>query len=221
MSNVSNRHNVVEFKSGKSVPLTGQRLVRVMYKPDRKTKIQKYQSVCVSVPQITEPLDCDTLDKLNPYILNLLREGQDKIVKSMYEAKNGDLSSISDEDISLSSIIQFLENENTGGRLTKEFLISWFNENVQDNISIVIAEKLGLDNPSDKDWEKINKSVNGYRDMLSSLSGGAVMYSRGQCTALLKCLEVGGVDDDVNKKLVNRLNNMMNPPAVQELLSLE
>jgi hypothetical protein len=47
------------------------------------------------------------------------------------------------------------------------------------------------------------------------------MYSAGQCTALLKCLEVGGVDDDVNKKLVNRLNNMMNPPAVQELLSLE
>jgi hypothetical protein len=92
---------------------------------------------------------------------------------------------------------------------------------VQDNLSIVIAEKLGLDNPSDSQWEKINKSVNGYRDMISSLSGGAVMYSPGQCTALLKCLEIAGVDDDVNKKLVNRLNNMLNPPAVQELLSLE
>lgn len=221
MSNVSNRHNVVEFKSGRSVPFTGQRLIRVMYKPDRKTKVQRYPSVCVSVPQISEPLSDDVIQSLNPYILNLLRDTQDKIVKGLYEAKDGALSSISDADISLTSIIQFLENENTGGRLTKEFLIQWFNENVQDNLSIVIAEKLGIADPTDKDWEKINKSVNGYRDMISSLSGGAVMYSPGQCTALLKCLEIAGVDDDVNKKLVNRLNNMLNPSKVEDLLALE
>lgn len=220
MSNISNRHSVVEFKSGKSAAFTGQRLLRVLYKPDRKTGKMKYPSVCVSVPKIQEPLSAEILQRLNPYIVGMLEETQDKIVKSLYESKEGKLSNISDEDIDMNAIIGFLENEYSGGRLTKEFLISWFNENVQDNLSVTIAEKMGLQNPDDKDWEKINKAVNGYREMISSLSAGAVVYSAGQCSALIQCLEIAGVDDDVNKKLTLRLNKMMNPTKSEELFSL-
>lgn len=221
MSNVSNRHSIVEFKAGKSVAFTGQRLARVLYKPDRKTKVQKLPSVCVSIPKIEEPLSAETLNRLNPYIIAMLEDTQDKIIKSIYESREGKLTSISDDDVNMNAILGFLENEYSGGRLTKEFLVSWFNENVQDNLSVAIAEKMGINNPTDADWEKINKSVNGYREMIASLSGGATMYSEGQCKALIKVLEIAGVDDDVNKKLNGRLNKMLNPVNVEELFSLD
>ena len=221
MSNVSNRHTVVPFIAGKSSALSGQRLSRCLYKPDRKTGIQKYPSVCVSVPELELELDEQTIEKLAPHILGLIEGAQDKILKSLYESGKGKLSSISNEDISLNACIAYLELEASGGRLTKEFLNAWFNENVQDNLAVVIAEKMGMSDPSEKDWEVVGKKVNGYRDMLSALSGGAVVYSVGQCSALLKALEIAGVDDDVNKKLVARLNNMMAPREIEELISLD
>jgi hypothetical protein len=221
MSNVSNRHTVVEFVSGKSVAFTGQRLSRCLYKPDRKTKVQKYKSVCASIPVLEIELDEENIEKLAPYILNMLEETQDKIFKSLYESKDGKLSSISDDDINLNAIIGYLENESSGGRFTKEFLNAWFDENMKDNLSVAIAEKLGMKDPSESDWEVINKSVHGYREMIASLSGGATLYSPNQCKSLIKALEIASVEDEVNKKLVGRLNKMLNPTPVAEFLSLD
>jgi hypothetical protein len=223
MSAISNRHNVVPFIAGKSVPFNGQRLLRVLYKPSGKGKerTQKLPSVCVSVPSLNNlEISEEILEKLSPYILTMIEDTQDKIVKSLYESSRGKLSNIADEDIDINAVIGYLENEISGGRLTKEFLTAWFNENVQDNLCVAIAEKMGLVDPSPTDWERINKSVNGYREMISALSGGAVIYSIGQCSSLLKALEIAGTDDDVNKKLVGRLNRMMNPQKVEELIEL-
>lgn len=218
MSNISDRHSILKFNAGSSKALSGQRLIRVLYKPSKTNKEQKYPSVCVSVPAIKEPLPSDVIIKLNPYILEMVNKAQDGIVKSLYESAGGKLTSVGDEEISFDKICEYLENEMTGGRLTKEFLYSWFDENIRDNLLVVICEKMGV---SDVDDPKALKSVNGYREMIASLSGGNVSFNEGQIKALIKALEIASIEDDTSKKLGTRLNKMLNPPKPDELFSLE
>lgn len=214
MSNVSNRHTVIPFVAGKSTALSNQRLIRVLYKPSKKVA-QKYPSVCVSVPNIEEPLSADTLDKLNPYIIEMIQKAQDGIVKNMYEESKGKLSNISDEDISINAVISFLEEESSGGRLNKEILYSWFDEFLKDNLTVTIAEKLNID---DIDDEKIIKAVNGYKEMIASLSGGATVYSEKQVKNLLKVLELSSAEDD--DAIIGRLNKRLNNMISKDMSSL-
>ena len=219
MSVVSNRHTVVPFIAGKSVPFNGQRLARVLYKPSKnKGGKQDYPSVCVSVPRIQEPLDSETLEKLNPFIIELIQDAQDKIVKSMYENSGGTISSVHDDDISIDAVIGYLEAESSGGRLTKEALNKWFTENMQDNLYVVLCEKMGYENPGKEEEEAVQKQINGYKEMISALSGGATVYQEKQVKALIKAISVATNDDDIAKKLTVRLEKMLVPNKVMENL---
>lgn len=216
MSTISNRHSVLPFVSGKSEPLMGQRLAKIGYKP-RGNNPAKLPSVCVSVPFFPEPLTETQLQGLMPSIRELIQNAQDGIIRSLYEASEGKLQSVGDEDISIESVIGYLDAESTGGRLTKEYLNSWFDANVKDNLTVVVCEKLGME---DVDDERVIKSVLIYKDLISSLSGGATILQPTQIKGVRRALEVSSVDDDVAKKLINRLDKMEKTPKIQELLEL-
>lgn len=215
---ISNRHQVNGFVSGKSQPMSDQRLSKVGYKSTAKNAA-KFPSVCASVPLITELFE-DQLTRLQPYIVTMLENAQDGIFRSLYESSGGTLDAVSDDDISIDSCIAFLEAESTGGRLNKEYLEQWFDAQMKDNLFVVIADKLGFSEITPDVEVTVGKHLNGYRGLISSLAGGKTFLQDNQIHSLLRALEVSSVDDDTAMKLNTRLKGMLNKPKIEELLGL-
>ena len=221
MSNISNRHTVNSFVAGKSEPLNGQRLVRVLYKP-RGNKPAQYPSVCVSVP----PMDTAVwntesgIKRIAPYFNTYLESVQDKIVKSLYESKDGHLSSVGDSEISFDAICAFLESETTGGRLTKESIEQWFDAQMKDNLTVIFADKMRLALETDEEIEKVTQQVNAYRASYASLSASIVNFGSAQLVNLSKALDISNVDDDMSQKLRNRITNLQKPIEVASMIDL-
>lgn len=216
---ITNRHAVIPFVSGETAPLAGQRLAKVGYKSS-KTKAAKYKSIAVSVPKIIEPLSADILQRVSKHVVAMFENAQDGIIKSLYESREGMLSEVSDDDLSIDACIAYLDAESTGGRLTKELLELWFTDNVHDNLFVTIAEKLGFLEQTPAQVETINKHVVAYKNLVSSLSGGATVLNQKQQEQVRKVLDLSGADDDVCKKLTARLAKMAEPVKVTELIDL-
>ena len=221
MSNVSIAHTVTKFDAKNSQALTGQRLAKCRYKTTVKQSA-KFPSVCVSVPYIdTTTIDATAMMLLKPHIQAMLENAQDGIIRSLYESSDGALSQVTDSDLSISACIAFMNAENEGSRLTKEFIESWFDSSVRDYVYALVSEKLGY-GTDDLTMEQdltVCKHVNGYRGMYSALAGGKTMYQPNQIASLKRVLDI--VDtDDTQVKLLSRLNKMLETPKIEDLLEL-
>jgi len=219
MSLISNRHNVNLFISGKSAALTGQRLSKVGYKNTEKAGA-KYPSICVSVPQIPDSDIQDHVSRLIPYIKDLLGNVQDNIIRSLYESSEGKLSSISDSEISVSACINYLESESTGGRLSKEYVEFWFDTNMSEALTVLIADKLGFDLSTPDQEKKVSDSVKIYKELISSLTGNKTILTPEQIKACKRAIEICEIDDDVSRKLGEKLIKMSEKKTMSELLEL-
>lgn len=219
MSQVSNRHTVVPFVAGKTVALNDQRLAKVGYKTTKKQSA-KYPSIAVSVPTIQDGTLTENVSRLVPYLRAVCESAQDGIIRSLYESSNGNLSSVADEEIGIDSIIAFLEAESTGNRLTKEAIEEWFMETMRDNLFVVIAEKLGFNDPTPAQEIEVNKHINGYKGVFSSLAGGKTFLQPVQIKGCKTALALIPDDDVIGTKLMNRLVNMEKTPDIVELLDL-
>lgn len=219
MSHFPSTHLVTAFDSAKSQPLSGQRLAKIRYKTTAKQKA-KFPSVCVSVPPLADYEVTDNIQALMPHILAMLHAAQDGVIRSLYEAADGNLTSVQDSDISVQACIGYLVAESEGSRLTKETIESWFDSSLAEYVTALIAEKLGYgDELSPEQEATVGKHVRGYKDMYSSLAGGKTMYQPNQIASLRKVL--GLVDtDELAGKLDARLAGMLNKPKMEELLEL-
>lgn len=215
MSIISNRHSVVPFVAGTSKPFPEQRLAKVGYKSS-KANPAKFPSVCASVPTIAGWSENQSA-RLKTHFVQLLADTQDKIFRSLYESSDGSILSIGDDEISVDQCIAYLEAESTGDRLTKERIVEWFNDNVSDNLSVVICEKLSVDNPDDL---RVQQTLNAYRGLFGSLSKDSGALQEKQVTGLRKAIEVSAVDDEIAKRLDGKLAAMLNRPKLEELLEL-
>ena len=220
MSNISNRHQVVPFVAGKTSPLSGQRLSKVGYKPSKKSPA-RFPSVCASVPKIMDEwITADNCLRMNEHIKTMLESAQDGILKSLYESSDGNISGVNDEDISFDSCVAFMDAEAAGDRLTIESINQWFDSQVRDNLTVIIAERLKFDMSTPEQESTIAQHVAGYRGLLASLSGGKTFLQPVQISGLKRALDVSSVDDDVSKKLYARLEKMEKPTPIKELLDL-
>lgn len=215
---ISNRHPVNLFVAGKSQAMSEQRLARVGYKSSAKNPA-KYPNVCASVPRIIE-LTESQIEALSEHIVTMLENAQDGIFRSLYESSDGKLEALSDDDISVESCIAFLNAEAEGSRITKEMVEKWFVENVQDNLTVVIAEKLGFDLSTPEQENTVQKHINGYKALMAALSGGKTILTDVQIKGLQRALEVSSVDDEIAGKLSKRLVTMQNKPKIEDLLDL-
>lgn len=219
MSNVSNRHQINPFISGKSEPLTGQRLCKVGYKKTAK-QTNPLASICVSLPQIDPAQIVENVQRLLPYIGTMLESAQDGIVRSLYEASGGNLSTVSDDELSISACIGWMESEATGGRLSKEYLESWFDSQMADNLTVTVSEKLGFDLSTPEQEETVAKHVRVYKALIASLAGGKTILQDKQIVACQRALDIASVEDDTSAKLRARLQNMQNKPKLEDMLEL-
>jgi hypothetical protein len=225
MSNVSNRHNVNKFVAGKSAALTGQRLAKVGYKLTEKMKdagiLSVPDSVCVSVPVLSvDNLTPEQMKNLAPHLRGFLEGVQDKVIRGMIEESKHTLTSIPDEAISVDACISWLEQEETGGRLTIERITGWFTENLSGKLAEFLR---GFASKSITDPEKLALAVKqtskGYQDMLAALSGGKTSYNATQREKLIKVLALTEEGDDIAEKMVKRLDAMEKKER-EEMLSV-
>ena len=219
MSNFSNAHTVTKFDAKKSQALSGQRLAKVRYKTTAKQDA-KFPSVCVSVPFIDVIAQVTDWTPLVPHVRAMLENAQDGIIRSLYESAEGSLSLVTDADISIDACIKYLEAESEGGRLTKEFIESWFDSSVADYLYALMTDKLGYgDVLTEEQDATVKKHMAGYKGLYSSLAGGKTVLQENQIKSLAKVLDI--VDtDDTSEKLKARLNSMLNKPKIEELLEL-
>lgn len=219
MSNISNRHSIQHFTAGESKPLTGQRLAKIGYKKS-KDNPNPAKSICVSVPQIVvDQISAEQIQSLMPHLISVLENAQDGIVRSLYESRDCDIakfSSVSDEEISVNACIAFLNAESSGGRLTKEWIEHWFVQNVEDNLTVVIAEKLGFTEITEDNQVVIDKHLNAYRELMKSLGGNKISLNKAQISGLRRAIEISSVEDETAKKLTAKLNDV--EKSAEELL---
>lgn len=228
MSTISNVHNVDVYVSGKSQALTNQRLAKFSWKTrtievsGKEEKI-KPESKCVSIPFIDSNNVINNIDILMPHIKNYLNSVQDNIIRNKFET-NMNLANISDNDISISAIVQFLESDssNDSARMTKESVKSWFELNIADNLAVILADKLGISSiPTDEESERIMKTVALFGDKISSLSSGKTSFDVKTARSIKNAIEIVEDEDDILKqRFIVRLDKMIAAPIEIDLIDL-
>ena len=222
MSNISNRHQVNKFVAGKSAALSGQRLAKVGYKKTKDCP-NPLPSVCVSIPQVVVSSEALTTyqESFTALILSALCNAQDGIVRSLYESSGGTLSTVSDDDIGIAQCLAYIEAENAGGRLTKESVSAWFIASLKENLSVILADKLGFEEMNEVQMITIEKHLKMYQERFEALSGGKTVFTETQCKNLKNALALVSDDDsDVCKKLNTRLDVMLKKEKIEDLLEL-
>lgn len=207
MSNISTNHSVIPFIAGETKPLSGQRLAKIGYK---KTKDQPNppKSIAVSLPVLRDDDIVANIHKILPLVREACENVQDKIIRSLYESREYVLERVADSEIGFDQIAAFVTAEQSGGRLTKEYLESWFESNLRDNLTVVIADKLGFEELNETQLEVVGKHLAGYKGLIAAIGGNKTMLSIAQINGLRRAFEVTAVDDDVTAKLLAKLQVM-------------
>jgi hypothetical protein len=141
MSVVGNRHTLTPLtKTSKA--MDGQRLVRVIAKQDKEGTYPDNlkESLCVSIPKIEEATVQSSITSLMPHIVAMLGDAQDSIIRELRITTG--CNEVSDDEIGIGKVIEWLDEESTGSRLTKEMLAKWFTESYSDVAAEFIAEMM-------------------------------------------------------------------------------
>jgi hypothetical protein len=219
MSQFPGQHLVTAFVSGTSKAHPNNRLAKVGYK-ETKAMVAKGKkapvSVCVSIPFVDSErfTEEEVFAGLVPHIQNLLASAQDGLIRSLYESSGFNLTAVTDEEISIERCIAYLNEQETGGRLTIESVKTWFT----DEMAAILGEYAGkMLAPKFKGAEleaKVKQVLNGYQGMFTSLSGGKTYYPASKRQNLLDALALTNDDDEVAGKLAARLQAMEKQDAV-------
>jgi hypothetical protein len=184
MSVLGTVHTIVPFDAKKSKPFDSQRLCKVVYKTTKSG--EKKQSVCVSIPAITE-ISEEFIDAAVPYIRAMMESAQDAIVRSLHEEGK---TEVMDSDIEESEILKYLEAEAKGERLSKESVSAWFVDTMQDALTVALADRLGLsDTPTEQQTKELDAAITVYREKFASLSGAKTSYDERLPLSYLKRLQ--------------------------------
>lgn len=207
MSNVSTNHSVIPFVAGKTEPLTGQRLAKIGYK---KTKDQPNppKSIAVSLPRLEDSEIVANIQLILPLVREACEGVQDKIIRSLYESREYALERVSDAEIGFTAIAGYVSSEQSGGRLTKEYIEQWFDANLRDNLTVVIADRLGFEELNESQLETVNQHIAGYRGLIAAIGGRKTMLSVAQIAGIRRAFQVTSVDDATVTQLEARLTEM-------------
>jgi len=216
---ISSRHNVNPFVAGKSEPLAGQRLAKVGYKKT-KDNPNPPASVCASVPRIDDDSIVNNVQALLPGIRAMLEGVQDSVIRSLYESSDYALTSVSDDDISVGACIAFMLAESQGSRLSADAIGAWFDSNIRDNLTVVVADKLKFDLSTPEQEQTVARHVNGYRALMATLAGKNVTLQPKQIQGIENALALASSDDAMSGKIRAKLDTLKNVKSVEELLEL-
>ena len=196
---ISNRHQFAALNKN-SKPLSGQRLARVIAKAAKDGSYSENlkESLCISIPFITEADVAPKLTALMPHILALVMDTQDSIIAE--RRKESGCSEIADNEISVDACIAFLDASERGNRVTSEFLAQWFKE----TYSLQAAEYIALmckwsSNPEEWTDEQVTIAEQKSKvlgAMYSGFASGKYSPDIPKCKAMIKFGEFLGTSCD-------------------------
>jgi len=163
MSVISDRHQFSQLTKF-SKPLDGQRLVRLIAKGENKSP-NLSESMCVSIPQVTQDQVADAIDRLLPHVVGLVQGAQDKIIRE-YRITSGH-DGVGDNAIGMEEVIQWLDANAAGDRVSAEYLTEWFKEEYWDAATQYVASALGLDVVNGEVPMVVIQKCNVLRDMFT------------------------------------------------------
>lgn len=126
MSIISSTHQFNKLEKN-SVAMAGQRLVRLIAKANREGKYASEhlnESLCVSIPRISDEAIVKVIDKLIPHIVRMCEDAQDKIIRE-YRIESG-RNEVQESVFDIDAVVGFLAADAAGDRVTKEYLAEWF-----------------------------------------------------------------------------------------------
>jgi hypothetical protein len=220
MSNVSNIHDIKPFVSGKSEPLTDQRLARISFKQTEKmTKagIKALPSVCVSVPPVSVEDVQANIEQFMPHLVALVERTQDDVIRSLVESSGGTRTTVSDDEISIPAVLAYLSAESAGARLSTESIGAWFDSALSDAVTVLIADKLGFDLSTPEQIATVTKHVKNHKDVLCMLAGKNVVLAPRQEQAIRNMLELTDEADTMHGRLMAKLTALC-AAKMEELL---
>lgn len=188
--------------------IEGTRIVKCLYKADKDGK-KKRDNVYVRVPtaHITEDVVSDNVDKLAEYVVTFLQEIEDKGIKKAHAT---DQTQIYTDYLSLEKVIEALEESEAGARLNGEKIKVWFAENLEETLSLVVMDKLGIvDTPTEEQASKVLAIVDAYRTKFASLASGKTMFKEADRLALIKAIGICEAGETLlGRKFITRLEGM-------------
>jgi hypothetical protein len=161
-------------------------------------------SKCVSMPRFKREEIMASVDAMFPAIEDML-----------HKARVAAFGKICDKHshIDISSLtLQVAMQELESGRLNSEIVAEWFSEVLANELMDAFIAK-GV-----TDEKKIEKSVEGYLELLKGLVSGRTQYTKHQRDGLRKALELVNEEDSIKVRFLARLNGMESKE--EELLEL-
>lgn len=205
-------------------PITeaGKRTIKIMYKVAKtgaNAGIVKGANSCLLVAPLKVSDVEENVEALKLHVLAMLEAEQDKIAKGFHLAGS---SLVSPSNLTVVEIIKSLEAERESGRMNKEILTDWFTETLADNLMLLFAGKLGVSEvPTVEESKKVERFVDVYKNKFCGLASNLVTYQKDEAEKLLiameKC-EVDFVNDSIAGKVKEKLERMIKPVNVEELL---
>lgn len=194
--------------------IAGTRIVKCLYKTAQDgTKTHDNVYVRIPATHITEEIVAEQIAELAPYLVGYLQEWEDKGIKS---AHRNNESRIYTEYLSLSKIVDMLEESEAGARLNKDKITAWFSEHITDSLTALFANKMGIYTDevgisgSLEQIAKLELVVNAYCTKFCSLASGKTFLKSADREAMIGVIEKcsGAGDTLIGKRFITRLQNM-------------
>lgn len=193
------------FYAGKSQPNgPNDRLSKAVWKGRGVTP---RQSLCASVPRIDSFTE-EEVSQLLPYFIDLVETVQDRLLKD--RAEQG-AEEVSEEEISVSAVATYLEEQQKGTRLSKEEILAWFDTFLAGPLHAAIVKKITLGKkPTPVQSQQAVEALGEYKERLSSLAGGRTEYPEAVAEKLQKAVDLLDLEEDaIADKLHRRLEAMI------------
>lgn len=215
MSNMSEFHNTVVYDPKTTKAFAGQRLSKHSWKTDKETGV-KPESKAVSIPTLRAEVTASAA--LQSHIIGYLESVQDAMIKELIVAGT---TQIHDEQINVEAMVEWLEAESSGTRLTKQDATKWFEDTIEDTLALVLATKLGVSEvPTENESKQIFAIVGEFKNKITSLAGGKTSYTPQVAERLIKALDlVEDKEDAILSRFLKRLEKMKESTAEIDLLN--
>jgi hypothetical protein len=207
-------YNTVE---GTPAAPEGFRQVTVNYKQTAAMKAKKQEArpnVYVTVPSehISAAQVIENIETLAPYISAYLASVEDSTIRA-YHKEGG--TQVFTETLTMSKILETIEE--SGSSINGEQITDWFTESCAESLLVVLAGKLGEDDPANLTAEqgsKVKQVIESYLAQFISLASGKTMLPEAQRVRLAKCLEITGADKSaMGLRFISRFAKMADKEA--------
>lgn len=175
MSNVSGFHDVIVYNGKQKALGNDQRLCVVQFKtPSDKKDDPNYKrpdARCVSVPKLSLSVIPQILGDAMQQALEDLQDAAIRklVVAAIEEGKN--VITVHDDQIGFEALAEFAKLEAANGKLNKELIEDWFDENLGDKLTLALAEAMKVgDTPTPEQEKKIADAVTNYKTVFGKFA---------------------------------------------------